>query len=102
MNPNNNNLNYLLGLPTPRLLRLYRNVRAKVRWIDDSDWSSYESLKEELEKLPKDKEIPKLTCHPRNGRPTVNPLYWAREVAKLIELKTALKKELDTREHIVK
>lgn len=100
MNPNNNNLDYLLKLPTPRLLNLYRKVRGQIHALDDWDWSDYESCREELAKLPKGKEISKDAYDPRSGRIRANQLYWAREIEKLVELETALKKELDTREHV--
>lgn len=94
MNPNNNNLDYLLKLPTPRLLGLYRKVRGQVYALDDWDWSDYESCREDLAKLSKD------TCYPSRRQTRANKLYWAREIEKLVELETALKKELDTREHV--
>lgn len=100
MNPNNNNLNYLLKLPTPRLLNLYRKVRGQLTNVDDMDWEYYQTHKEDLANLPKDKELPKHTYDPKTGRSKVNPFYWAREVEKLAELEAALKKELDTREHV--
>lgn len=102
MNPNNNNLDYLLKLPTPRLLSLYRKVRGQVCNVDYMHWEFYQSHKEELANLPKGKELPKHTYDPKSGRSMVNQLYWAKEVEKLVELEASLKKELDTREHVLR
>lgn len=102
MNPNNNNLDYLLKLPTPRLLNLYRKVRSQVSNVDFMDWEYYQTHKEELSKLPKDKELSRHTHDPKSGRRKVNSLYYAREVERLVELEAALKKELDTREHVLR
>jgi hypothetical protein len=99
MNPNNNNLDYLLKLPTPRLLKVFRMVSGQLSVLHDWDWNAYEVHKKGLEGYPETAIIPKQVLN-ELGIYRPNPLYRASQVRDLIFLRDNLKAELDKREHV--
>ena len=99
MNPNNNNLNYLLKLPTPRLLKVFQRVRGQLSVLYDWDWNAYEAHKEDLNDLLETAEIPKQVPN-ELGIYRPNPLYRASQVRDLVYLRGNLKEQLDKREHV--
>lgn len=99
MNPNNNDLNYLLNLPTPRLLNVFRRVRGQLSMLYDGDWNNYKLHEEELSRLPENAKVPRFITD-EHGRPKRNPLYKALEVKDMVNLRDTLKAELDKREHV--
>jgi hypothetical protein len=57
MNPNNDDLNYLLSLPTPRLLKVFQRVRGQLSVINECDWDNYKLQDEELNWLPENADV---------------------------------------------
>lgn len=102
MNPNNYNLDYLLKLPTPRLLAVYRKYRKVLYLIHDWDWSDYDNHKGTLDKMPQEEreKIPRFVPHETTGRPVGNRLFFANDIYKVVKLTEALKEELDHRENV--
>jgi len=101
MNPNNNNLNYLLKLPTPRLLKVFQKVRGQLSVVNEWDWDNYKLREEELNCLPENADISRWV-RDEHGRPKSNPLYKALQIRDLVNLKEKLKAELDKREHVAR
>jgi hypothetical protein len=101
MNPNNDDLNYLLSLPTPRLLKVFQKVRGQLSGVYEWDWDNYKLHEEELNYLPENVEVSRWVSD-EHGRPKSNPLYKASQVRNLVNLRAKLKAELDKREHVAR
>lgn len=99
MNPNNDNLTYLLSLPTHRLLKLFQKVRGQLSRVYEWDWDNYKLREEELNHLPENAEVSRWITD-KHGRLKSNPLYEALQVRDLVNLRASLKEELDKREHV--
>ena len=101
MNPKNNDLTYLLKLPTPRLLKVFQKVRGQLSCVSDWDWNNYTPREEELNRLPENAEISRWISG-KDGHTKLNPLYEASQIRRLVSLKANLKAELDKRGHVVR
>ena len=99
MNPNNNNLQYLLNLPTPRLLQVFKKVRSQIHCIPEWEWGNYRHYVKEQEDLPDNARTPRFV--PRlGGGVEPNPLYMFHDIENLVDLSTTLKAELCERGHV--
>jgi hypothetical protein len=101
MNPNNDDLNYLLSLPTPRLLRVFQKVRSQLSGVYEWDWDNYKLHEEELNWLPEHADVP-MWVRDEHGHPKLNSLYEALQIRNLVNLRAKLKAELNKREHVTR